>query len=181
MRSDGIIGYYRHFRKGTEVPPLFPSQGYVVHVFLTRSPLTHRSVSFTIRPFDLHALATPPAFVLSQDQTLQLLFVSLSSATRKPRTLEYDIQGSQSGARENENHRRRYTPAHLRPETRPHIGAESPGHQAPTLPQHAAARSFTFSRRQTCSLVKEHLAAPNLEYRAASSKAYHTHGPCQAE
>jgi len=95
--------------------------------------------------------------------------------------LEYDIQGSQSGARENESRRRRYTPTHNRPETRPYIGAESPGHQAPTLPQHAAARSFTFSRRQTCSLVKEHLVAPNLEYRAMSNKAYHTHEPCQAE
>ena len=40
MRSDGIIGYYRHFRKGTEVPPLSPSPGYVVHEFLTRAPLT---------------------------------------------------------------------------------------------------------------------------------------------
>ncbi len=76
MRFRGIIGYYRHFRKGTEVPPLFPSPGFVVHVFLTRSPLTHQSVSFMIRPFDLHALATPPAFVLSQDQTLHFKFVS---------------------------------------------------------------------------------------------------------
>ena len=40
MRSRGVIGYYRRFRKGTEVPPLSPSPGYVVHVFLTRSPLT---------------------------------------------------------------------------------------------------------------------------------------------
>ncbi len=40
MRSDGVIGYYRRFRKGTEVPPLSPSPGYVVHAFLTRAPLT---------------------------------------------------------------------------------------------------------------------------------------------
>ncbi len=40
MRSDGIIEYYRHFRKGAEAPPLFLSPGYVIHVFLTRSPLT---------------------------------------------------------------------------------------------------------------------------------------------
>ena len=74
MRSDGVIGYYRHFRKGTEVPPLFLSPGYVIHVFLTRSPLT--KLPKELGPFDLHALATPPAFVLSQDQTLHFWFVS---------------------------------------------------------------------------------------------------------
>jgi hypothetical protein len=38
-------------------------------VLLTRSPLEHpASRAF---PFDLHVLSTPPAFVLSQDQTLQ--------------------------------------------------------------------------------------------------------------
>ncbi len=72
MRSRGVIEYYRHFRKAldTEVSktPLFPSPGYVIHVFLTRSPLT--PLPKERRPFDLHALATPPAFVLSQDQTL---------------------------------------------------------------------------------------------------------------
>src|SRR5207237_988028 len=44
---------------------LFPTQGSVVHVFLTRSPL-HPKV-----PFNLHALGTPPALILSQDQTLR--------------------------------------------------------------------------------------------------------------
>jgi hypothetical protein len=34
-------------------------------VLLTRSPLAPKS------PFDLHVLGTPPAFILSQDQTLQ--------------------------------------------------------------------------------------------------------------
>ncbi len=45
MLFRGIIGYYRHFRKGTEVPPLSPSPGYVIHVFLTRSPLTSLQVT----------------------------------------------------------------------------------------------------------------------------------------
>ncbi len=40
MRIFRIIGYYRHFRKGAEAPPLSPSLGYVIHEFLTRSPLT---------------------------------------------------------------------------------------------------------------------------------------------
>ena len=56
-------------------PPLSLSPGYVVHVFLTRPPLIYPPVTRWINPLDLHALATPPAFVLSQDQTLQLLFV----------------------------------------------------------------------------------------------------------
>ena len=37
-------------------------------MILTRSPLTHPQGA---GPFDLHVLSTPPAFVLSQDQTLQ--------------------------------------------------------------------------------------------------------------
>ncbi len=43
--------------------------GYVTYLFLTRSPLYVQSKSNV--PFDLHVLATPPAFVLSQDQTLR--------------------------------------------------------------------------------------------------------------
>ena len=57
------------------------SPGHVIHVFLTRSPLTYPPVTRWVSPFDLHALATPPAFVLSQDQTLQ--FFSLPSVPTK--------------------------------------------------------------------------------------------------
>ncbi len=39
MRSSDVIRYYRHFRKGTEVPPLFLCPGYVTYLFLTRPPL----------------------------------------------------------------------------------------------------------------------------------------------
>src|ERR671914_1363165 len=49
-------------------PGLSQSQGQVTHVLLTRSPLEHPKRAF---PHDLHVLSTPPAFVLSQDQTLQ--------------------------------------------------------------------------------------------------------------
>ena len=48
---------------------LSPSEGQVAHVLLTRPPLTWGASS--PRPFDLHVLGTPPAFVLSQDQTLK--------------------------------------------------------------------------------------------------------------
>ena len=37
----------------------------------TRSPLSFHPVALQETPFDLHVLATPPAFVLSQDQTLR--------------------------------------------------------------------------------------------------------------
>lgn len=50
-------------------PGLSQSQGQVTHVLLTRSPLIHGAS--TASSFDLHVLSTPPAFILSQDQTLQ--------------------------------------------------------------------------------------------------------------
>ncbi len=37
-----------------------------IHALLTRAPLIPKD------PFDLHVLGLPPAFVLSQDQTLKL-------------------------------------------------------------------------------------------------------------
>ena len=44
------------------------SQGQVAYALLTRPPVySHTEVRF---PLDLHVLSTPPAFVLSQDQTL---------------------------------------------------------------------------------------------------------------
>src|SRR5690625_2087931 len=43
--------------------------GQVTHVLLTRSPLIHPASWAS--SFDLHVLSTPPAFVLSQDQTLR--------------------------------------------------------------------------------------------------------------
>ena len=46
------------------------SRGQVTHVILTRSPLNPPPKK-RAGPFDLHVLSTPPAFVLSQDQTLQ--------------------------------------------------------------------------------------------------------------
>ena len=58
---------------------LSPCIGQVAHALLTRPPL---SLYFCCpktpsaqTPFDLHVLSTPPAFILSQDQTLNL-FVS---------------------------------------------------------------------------------------------------------
>ena len=52
----------------TSFPVLFPSRGKVAHALLTRPPLEHHPKAMS--PLDLHVLSTPPAFVLSQDQTL---------------------------------------------------------------------------------------------------------------
>jgi hypothetical protein len=49
--------------------------GQVTHVLLTRSPLEYPEGKPS--PFDLHVLSTPPAFVLSQDQTLRTHYASV--------------------------------------------------------------------------------------------------------
>ena len=54
---------------------LSPSERQVAHALLTRPPLRYTRINSKlnlqrISPFDLHVLGTPPAFVLSQDQTL---------------------------------------------------------------------------------------------------------------
>ena len=43
----------------------------IIYALLTRAPLNEGASPLI--PFDLHVLGTPPAFVLSQDQTLQLI------------------------------------------------------------------------------------------------------------
>ena len=43
----------------------------------TRSPLLFRCIATPEKPFDLHVLTTPPAFILSQDQTLRKEFRNL--------------------------------------------------------------------------------------------------------
>src|SRR5438876_11376052 len=53
----------------TSFEVLSPAPGQVTYVLLSRSPLT--SVLADFGPSDLHVLCTPPAFVLSQDQTLR--------------------------------------------------------------------------------------------------------------
>ena len=60
---------------------LSPCIRQVTHALLTRPPLTYKSLGFIISPFDLHVLSTPPAFILSQDQTLMLISLSWSKLT----------------------------------------------------------------------------------------------------
>ena len=49
---------------------LSPCLRQIAHALLTRPPLETPKASFQCSPLDLHVLGTPPAFVLSQDQTL---------------------------------------------------------------------------------------------------------------
>ena len=63
MRGGGASGITTRFQE------LFRRMGQVGHALLTRSPLSPASKARGI-PFDLHVLSTPPAFVLSQNQTL---------------------------------------------------------------------------------------------------------------
>jgi hypothetical protein len=47
--------------------------GQVTHALLTRPPLSQLKIIrriFLTASLDLHVLSTPPAFILSQDQTL---------------------------------------------------------------------------------------------------------------
>ena len=64
---------------------LSPSSGQVAHVLLTRPPLSQilfRRISRESASFDLHVLGTPPAFVLSQDQTLNKFYLMTLSAVK---------------------------------------------------------------------------------------------------
>ena len=55
---------------------LSPSERQVTHALLTRPPLIMRASSQS--PLDLHVLGVPPAFVLSQDQTLNVDHIKIS-------------------------------------------------------------------------------------------------------
>ena len=63
-------GIYTSFGISRAFVLLSPSQRQVAYALLTRLPLGLSKASFQSTPFDLHVLSTPPAFVLSQDQTL---------------------------------------------------------------------------------------------------------------
>ena len=74
---------------------LSPTFRQIAHVLRTRSPLNYFCIATKVIPFDLHVLSTPPAFVLSQNQTLRKKRFGILCRTRKvcvrrplrPRTL----------------------------------------------------------------------------------------------
>jgi hypothetical protein len=53
---------------------LSPTSRQIAHVLRTRAPLNQVCITTNLVPFDLHVLSTPPAFVLSQNQTLRESF-----------------------------------------------------------------------------------------------------------
>ena len=55
------------------------SLGHITYILLTRAPLVSIEASFYLLPFDLHVLSTPPAFTLSQDQTLRSCYEKIIS------------------------------------------------------------------------------------------------------
>ena len=67
---------------------LSPTLRQITHALLTRPPLeTKASFHF---PFDVHVLGIPPAFVLSQDQTLNKEIMS-KKITKK---MMFNFQGT---------------------------------------------------------------------------------------
>ena len=82
------------FGISTGFPELSRSAGQVAHVLLTRPPLNQKEQAPLV-PLDLHVLGTPPAFVLSQDQTLHYRVVLIAQycwriAVRR-RTIRFDL------------------------------------------------------------------------------------------
>ena len=59
------------------------AQGQVAHVLRTRPPLSLQLASYPEISFDLHVLSTPPAFVLSQNQTLRRNFDRLDRCSKQ--------------------------------------------------------------------------------------------------
>jgi hypothetical protein len=62
------------FTSGISSPfsELFQALWQITHVLHTLAPLRHPNIATRMSAFDLHVLSTPPAFVLSQNQTLRI-------------------------------------------------------------------------------------------------------------
>ena len=69
-----LVSHFNYWAFPTVVPLFEAGSSRVTHPFATRSRKQALS-----RSFDLHVLGAPPAFVLSQDQTLYKWYLSLKS------------------------------------------------------------------------------------------------------
>ena len=63
---------------------------WVTHALLTRAPLYSPKQARDFS-YDLHVLGTPPAFILSQDQTLQLKMSIVTSKTQRSSQREFSL------------------------------------------------------------------------------------------
>ncbi len=129
-------------------PLLSPGIRQVAHALLTRPPLGRGSLGFSAPPFDLHVLGTPPAFILSQDQTLMFnsvrqipIWLTVFSGSGPPFWLPVLADFSQS----------------LCPLNYPLFG-ESPGLR-PSLPRPLRAFFLEFSGLHYCLFVKVPVAS----------------------
>ena len=167
MRSRGVIGYYRRFRKVRQRrTPLSPSLGYVIHVFLTRSPLTYPWVS-PLNRFARLACLSHAASVRSEpgsNSSLLNRFRLPGLATRR----WIRIWGSHSCARENESCRSSKKPAMALPGRSYWLirAAQTVDHAPPKL--NAAVRSLhtlTTTNLFTCQRA--------IRYRRTSISSEH--------
>lgn len=103
---------------------LSPCCGQVVHAVLTLTPL-YKPYRSTVFSCDLHALTTPPTFVLSQDQTLHLKRFDLSERILSNAIRVSCLYGRSSGP--------------------PQPGSVRNSFQAPSRPAHARLHLATYS------------------------------------
>ena len=84
----------------TGFPVLSPSIRLVTHALLTRSPLSASIISpkksCESFSFDLHVLSTPPALILSQDQTLEKNIFSNLTIQNSGSKFTLDLPSSQT-------------------------------------------------------------------------------------
>ena len=64
---------------------LSPTSRQIAHVLRTLTPLGITCIATNNTPFDLHVLSTPPAFVLSQNQTLREKRIGSTPKSREPK------------------------------------------------------------------------------------------------
>ena len=110
-------------------------------MLLTRSPLINGAS--TASSFDLHVLSTPPAFVLSQDQTLRTK--TKRQSPEKPTTPQQHSRQSQPKTTQKQKtgiknkHTIEFTNNTPHPTTTPQNRAPQPGKATTTTPQPGAA------------------------------------------
>jgi hypothetical protein len=144
---------------------LSPSDRQVAHVLRTRSPVALAS------PRDLHVLSTPPAFVLSQDQTLQWI-VRISSQI----SLSYAVVSNYLGQRHPNHKNVRFK---LSPTPRTGLGSTS-------SPRTSSYPKFNYQKASFNSLmslsatafnhtrVEMRSQAENHQFFAGNSRQTHT-------
>ena len=128
---------HTHHAAGTEYPVLatlscgYPEEG--GRLLTCYSPVRHSSRTSKLipSPFDLHVLSTPPAFVLSQDQTLQTKPTKpgpnqpQTSSQPEP-TVSTTVQKTRPGPTQPPQQREPGKPKQNKPQ-KPHKQAQPPG------------------------------------------------------